>query len=142
MSLIRIDDGMDEEKEVTAIKKVLNQYAAGVNSGDFTQWISLWADDGVQMPPNTPVNVGKMQIIDGNKPAFDQMDLKIEITSVEEARVYGDYGLTRCEYSLTGAPKTGGATVDVMKSGKALTLYRKQSDGTWKIVYDCFNSNL
>ena len=41
---------MDEEKEITKIKKVLKQYAAGVNSGDFTQWISLWADDGVQMP--------------------------------------------------------------------------------------------
>ena len=134
---------MDEKKtDISAIKEMLNQYATGLNTGDFNLWISLWADEGVQMPPDAPVRVGKEKIREEMKPAFDQMNLKGEITSIEEARVYGDFGLTRCEYWIKGTPKVGGETVDVMKSGKALTLYERQSDGSWKIVYDCFNSNV
>jgi steroid delta-isomerase-like uncharacterized protein len=39
-------------------------------------------------------------------------------------------------------PKAGGETIHAMRDGKALTLYERQSDGSWKIVYDCFNSNV
>ena len=45
----------DEE----AIKAVLNQYEVTLNNGDFNSWISLWTDNGVQLPPNTPLRIGK-----------------------------------------------------------------------------------
>jgi len=134
---------MDEERnvDITAIKEMLSQYAVGCNTGDFDLWISLWADDGVQMPPDTPVRIGKEQIREGMKPAFDQMNLEIAITSIDEAKVYGGLGLTRCTYTLKMTPKEGGDTITAMPDGKALTLYEKQSDGSWKVTYDCFNSN-
>ena len=127
--------------DITAIKEVLNQYAVGVNTGDFDLWISLWADDGVQMPPDTPARIGKEQIREAMKPGFDQMNLDITIHSIEEAKVYGDLGLTRCTYTLKVTPKAGGETIIAMPDGKALTLYERQSDGSWKIKYDIFNSN-
>lgn len=135
---------MNEEKksEITAIKEMLNQYAIGCNTGDFDLWMSLWADGGVQMPPGTPARIGKEQIQEGMKPAFDQMNLEIAITRIDEAKVFGSLGLTRCAYSLKMTPKEGGETITAMPDGKALTLYEKQSDGSWKIVYDCFNSNM
>jgi len=135
---------MDEEKksEITAIKDMLTQYANGCNTGDFNLWISLWADNGVQMPPDTPARIGKEQIQEGMKPAFDQMNLDITIHNIEETKVHGDFGLTRCTYTLKLTPKTGGETINAMPDGKALTLFEKQSDGSWKIVYDCFNSNV
>jgi uncharacterized protein (TIGR02246 family) len=133
---------VDIEADITAIKEMLNQYAVAVNTGDFDLWISLWADDGVQMPPDTPVRIGKEQIREAMKPAFDQMTLDIAITSIEDAKVYGDLGLTRCNYTLDMTPKAGGETIHAMRDGKALTLYDRQSDGSWKIVYDCFNSNV
>jgi uncharacterized protein (TIGR02246 family) len=130
------------ETDSAAISEVLNQYAVAVNSGDFDLWMSLWADDGTQMPPNEPAHVGKEQIREANKPAFDAMDLDITINSIEEAKVYGNLGLTRCTYTLKATPKAGGAEIVVEPDGKALTLYERQSDGSWKIVYDCFNSNV
>ncbi len=135
---------MDEgrKSDITAIKEVLNQYAVCVNTGAFDRWISLWTDDGVQMPPDTPVRIGKEQIREGMKPAFDQMNLDIAIITIEEAKVYGDLGLTRCRYTLKMTPKAGGETINAMPDGKALTLYERQSDGSWKIAYDCFNSNM
>jgi ketosteroid isomerase-like protein len=130
------------EADIVAIKEVLNQYAVSINNGDFEHWMSLWADGGVQMAPNAPALSGKVQIRDGNKPAFDQMNFDISINTVDGAEIHGDLGLTRCTYSLKLTPKVGGETIDLMPEGKALTLYGKQADGSWKIVYDCFNSNV
>ena len=134
---------MDEgrKSDIAAIKEMLNKYAVSVNTGDFDFWMSLWADDGVQMPPGTPARIGKEQIREAMKPAFDQMNLDMAII-IQEAKVYGDLGLTRCRYTLKMTPKAGGGTINAMPDGKALTLYERQSDGSWKIIYDCFNSNM
>ena len=135
---------MDEEKksDITALKEMLNQYAIGCNTGDFDLWISLWADDGVQMPPNIPARIGKEQIREGMKPGFDQMTLDITINSIEDVKVHGDWGLVRCIYTSKMTPKAGGETINTTPDGKALTLLERQSDGSWKIIYDCFNSNV
>ncbi len=132
---------MDEESDIAAIKDMLKQYAKGCNTGDFNFWISLWSDDGVQMPSDTPARIGKEQIREYMKTVFDQFNLKCEIDIVE-GKVYGDLGLTRCTYTLDLTPKAGGETIHAMSDGKALTIYERQSDGSWKIIYDCFNSNL
>jgi len=132
----------DVEADIAAINEILNQYAVACNTGDFDLWISLWADDGVQMPPGAPARIGKEQIREGMKPLFDQMNSDIAITSIEDAKVYGDLGLTRCTYTLKMTPKAGGETINAVPDGKALTLYERQSDGSWKIVYDCFNSSV
>jgi uncharacterized protein (TIGR02246 family) len=133
---------VDVEGDKAAIKEMLHQYDVGVNTGDFDLWISLWADDGVQMPPGTPARIGKEQIREGMKPAFDQMNLDVAINNIEDAKVYGDLGLTRCTYTLNMTPKAGGETINAMPNGKALTIYERQSDGSWKIVFDCFNSSM
>ena len=76
------------------------------------------------------------------KPGFDAMDLDITINTIEEAKVYGDLALTRCTYTLKMTPKAGGDEIVSEPDGKALTLYERQADGSWKIIYDCFNSNV
>ncbi len=129
------------EADVAAIKSVLEQYALTCNNGDFDSWISLWSPGGTQMPPDAPARVGEEQIREGMKPLFDEMNLDIAIHSVGDAQAHGDWGLTRCTYSLTLTPKAGGEPIDAMPDGKALTLYARQADGTWQITYDCFNSS-
>lgn len=132
----------DLEADKTAIKEVLSQYEATVNSGSFGLWISLWADDGVRMPPGALAKEGIAQITEEMKPIFEQMKFDIKITSVEEVTVFGDLGLTRCSYNLSAIPKEGEDKIIIEPDGKALTLYRRQSDGTWKVAYDCFNTNI
>ncbi len=132
----------ESEKDIAAVKDMLNQYAIECNTGNFERWLSLWAEDGTQMPPDAPARKGIDQIREGMKPVFDDMKLDIVIKSVDDVEVHGDLGLTRCKYSLKLTPKAGGDTLDVMPDGKALTLFGKQNDGSWKIVYDCFNSNM
>jgi len=131
----------DTEADIAAIKEVLNQYVVACNTGDFDLWISLWVDDAVQMPPDENAVIGKEQIREANEPGFDQVNLDIAITSIEDIRVHGDLGLSHCNYTLAVTPKAGGETVIVVPDGKALGVYERQSDGSWKILYDCFNSN-
>ena len=132
---------MDKESDIAAVKDVLNQYVKGCNTGDFDFWMSLWADDGVQMPPNAPAVVGKEQIRENMKPVFDQFNYEVGV-DILEAKVYGDLGLTRGNGTVAVTPKAGGETIHTLPDGKGLTLYERQSDGSWKIVYDCFNSNV
>ena len=133
---------MSVEADITAVKEVLSQYAVGCNTGDFDLWISLWADHGIQMPPDTPARIGKEQIQEGMKPVFDEMTLDISITSIDDAKVYSDLGITYCNYTLAMTPKAGGEAFDIMKDGKYLTLCKRQADGSWKISHDCYNSNV
>ena len=129
----------DTDADITAIKEILKQYEVACNTGDFDSWITLWADDGVRMPPDAPARIGKAQIIEEMKPVFEQIIFELTI-SIVDAKVYGDLGLIHCNYTLSVTPKAGGETI-VMPDGKALTLFERQTDGSWKIVYDCFNSN-
>ena len=133
---------VDVEADIAAIKEMMKKYEAATNAGDFDSWISLWADDGVRMPPNGPSRSGVAQITEEVKPIFEQFKADIKITNIDEARVFGDIGLTRCSYNLAATPKAGGDKIIVEPDGKALTIYEKQLDGNWKIIYDCFNSNV
>ena len=130
------------KSDAETINEVLRSYAAFCNDGDFESWIALWDPHGCQMPPDAPSRVGVDAIRTAMQPAFEGMNLKLDLRTIDEVTVFGNLGLTRCTYSLTATPKQGGDTVGVMPDGKALTLYRRQSDGSWKISYDCFNSNV
>ena len=133
---------MNADSDVAAIKGLLEKYAACCRGGDFDTWISLWADRGVQMPPDAPAHVGTAETRAAMEPAFDQMTLDLNILSIDNAEIHGDLGLTRCTYSLRLVPKDGSDPIDAVPEGKALTLYDRQADGGWKISYDCFNSNV
>ena len=130
--------GTDHE----AIKDVLRRYASTINDGDFESWMGLWTSDGCQMPPGVPCRLGADAIRKAMQPTFDTMNMTLELVSIDETPVFGDLGLTRCTYSLQVTPKGGGDTVAIEPNGKALTLYRRQTDGSWRIAYDCFNSNV
>jgi uncharacterized protein (TIGR02246 family) len=125
--------------DLAAIKDVMKQFAVAIDAGDLDGWLSLWANDGIQMPPEAPARKGKEQIRAGMKPAFDQYNLKMVINN-EELGASGDLGLARGTYIEYLTPKTGGETEKY--DGKYLTLLERQADGSWKVVRDCFNSNV
>lgn len=129
---------IDVEADITAIKEIWNQYTFTCETGDLDRWISLWIDNGIQMPPDTPARIGKEQIRAEMKSLFDQFIIKIPITC-KEVRVAGDLAFSRGTYSISTTPKAGGETIK--RSGKYLTILERQADGSWKIARDCFNFN-
>ena len=71
------------KKELTLDEKALRQtlldYVNHMNNGDFNQWLSIWSEEAVQMPPYVPALVGKKKIGKAMKPVFEKN--KIEIKS-------------------------------------------------------------
>ncbi|MEM1263565.1 MAG: DUF4440 domain-containing protein [Pseudomonadota bacterium] len=127
--------------DLSSVESTLRQYGSACNNGDFETWIALWDENGRQMPPDAPTRVGVAAIGEAMQPVFAAMIIEFKLLSVDEVTVFGDIAVTRCTYSIHVTPKEGGETVAVMANGKALTLFRRQSDHGWKIIYDSFNSN-
>ena len=125
--------------DVGLVYELWNEYAAAANDGDMARWISLWSEDGVQMPPDVPRRVGKEQIRREMQTLFDGFTTSNMVIHTEEIRILGDraYSHGTCEYEIT--PKKGGETKSY--SVKFLDILEKQADGSWKIAIDCHNYN-
>ncbi len=99
-----------------------------------------YADDASWLPPHAPIVQGKEAIRSAWAQLLTTPGLKIDwqITKVEVSRA-GDMAYTLYKYEMTmGAPN--GAPIQ--DSGKDMAVWKKQADGTWKIVADTFNSDL
>ena len=132
-------DQPNTEADTAAINDIWIMYASSLEAGDISAWLSLWTENGIQMPPNEPPVIGKDQIQKRNKAALDQFTVEIEITN-EEIRVAGDWAFSRGTYTATFSPKNGDPPVPV--DGKFMTILKRQPNGGWKIHRDIFNSNV
>lgn len=125
--------------DVALVYELWNEIAAAANEGDTARWISLWIDDGIQMPPGAPRRVGKANIQKEMQPLFDLFDITNLSIDAEEVRILGDWAYTHGAYEFEMTPKDGGKTKSF--SGKFLDILEKQVDGSWKIAIDCHNYN-
>lgn len=126
------------EADIAAILDIWSKYATAINNADIDSWISLWIDDGVQMPPDRPAIKGKEQIKANVQSTLDQFIFKMEIFN-EEVKVADDWAFARGTYTYSLTPKEGAEPYE--NTGKYLTILERQADGSWKIARDCFNNN-
>lgn len=126
------------ETDLRAIDAVREAHVAALNAGDAKAWTALFADDGVQMPPNTPANTGKAKIAAWSEGLLGQFRVQFAL-AVEEIRVLGDWALERGAYSIGLNGKAGGpAMKDV---GKYITVYQRRPAVGWRMARDIWNSD-
>lgn len=95
---------------------------------------------GSILPPNAPIAAGPAAVralFDGFY-ALPALNLHWQATSVEAARS-GDLAYSSGTYAMTFNGPSGKPLGD---RGKYVTVWRKQADGSWKVVRDVFNSDL
>lgn len=124
--------------EVAAIDRLREVHVAAVNDGDANAWAACFSDDGVQMPPHFGTNIGKTAVLGWSKGFLQLFTCRFSL-SVEEVRVAADWAFERGRYHITLTPRAGGGPMD--DSGKYITIYQRQSDGSWKIARDIWNSD-
>ena len=91
------------------------------------------------MPPNDPPNIGTDHIrawSSGMLTAF-RAEFSLDIDEVELAG--DDWAFERGAYTIALAPKAGGTPIH--DTGKYLTIYRRQTDHSWLMARDIWNSN-
>jgi ketosteroid isomerase-like protein len=134
--------GKTDSAAFRAAMEIANpKYSAAMNAGEVAAYMQNWDVDGVQLPPDAPMVVGKAAITKGMEAAFGAVKFSDFVINMQEAEQFGPtWGYTRGTYSYSFALKSGGPTSTY--NGKFSTVWKKQADGSWKIYRDCFNSNV
>lgn len=101
--------------------------------------MSYWADDAIVLPPDRPAVVGKAAIRDYVRAgqAVPGFSVTWEPEQATIARS-GDLGYLIEHNRFTFADPTGAVRTQF---GKAVTVWRKDANGSWKCVIDTWNSN-
>jgi ketosteroid isomerase-like protein len=97
-------------------------------------------DNAVILAPNQPMMSGKDAIRKEMEEMYQMpgFTVKWEPKTVEVAGS-GDLGYTMGSYKLTWNDTTGNQMTD---TGKYLSIWKMQDDGSWKVSADMFNSDM
>lgn len=121
------------------LDRTRDAHVAALNTNDADAWVTCFAADAVQMPPNDPPNIGTDDIrtwSSGMLAGF-RAEFSLDIDEVELAG--DDWAFERGTYTIALAPKAGGTPI--RDTGKYLTIYRRQADHSWLMARDIWNSN-
>jgi uncharacterized protein (TIGR02246 family) len=128
----------------SAIEKALRdldaQWSAAAGAKDLDKTVSFYSDDAVVMPPNAPSATTKEAIRSAWKEMLTNPGAAIswKATKVEVAKS-GDLAYVSGTYEDTMTDASGKPVKD---RGKYVVIFKKQADGTWKVVADIWNSDL
>lgn len=128
------------DADVQSIRELEHRAREAAEAKDLDRYVSFYADDAVLFWPGAPMVKGRAAIREFmqvflSMPAFL---LSFETAKVEVSRA-GDLAYSYGTNRVTLVDPNGKRMKD---RGKYLTVYKKQTDGTWKVVADIGNSDL
>ena len=120
----------------STIRGLTQDFSMNFNTGNYDQVGGLFSSDAVFMAPHHEPSVGP-KAIERKLREFGEngyQDLRLETTRVDYS---GDMAMEVGRYSVSIFSGSGGNTID---RGKYLKVWRRL--GAWRIVADCWSSNL
>ena len=116
------------------------RFGAAALKGDTAALAGFYTDDALFMSSNAPAARGHDAIAKNFAGMTSAMKLSTFKLQAQDVVVAGDYAVETGTYDLTfSTPKAAKPTHDV---GKYLVLWKKQTDGSYKILRDISNSDL
>lgn len=115
------------------------RFVKAFKRGDKAGLLSNYADDAVLMMPNEPAHHGRAAIDDAFTISVSQVSLKEGRAVTGDVMMAGDVAVETGTFAWTFAAKDGS---EIKDQGKYLTIWRRQSDGAWKIIRDINNTDL
>jgi len=120
-----------------AIEDAAAKFVAAVSRGDAVSVAAFYREDAKLLPPNSQMIAGR-QAIQEFWQAFLQtgtVQLTLETKDVDSR---SDLAYEIGAYTLKIQPKSGSAMTE---AGKYVTIWKRQTDGSWKIAVDTWNTN-
>jgi ketosteroid isomerase-like protein len=105
---------------------------------DSASFAGFFADDATVMFPHEPVFRGMDSIKAVLTPMMQDPNFALSFTT-GKVEVSGVLAYTQGTVSLKTTARDGKPFTD---TGKYLTVWKKQPDGSWKVIEDIFNSDL
>ncbi|HUA15456.1 MAG TPA: nuclear transport factor 2 family protein [Verrucomicrobiae bacterium] len=101
-------------------------------------YLSYYAENAVEVPNGAPVISGKAEIAKGMS-FLDDKNNRLTWTPVGgDIAASGDLGYTYGTYEFRSNNKDGKPTIEY---GKYTTIWKKQTDGKWKVALDMGNAS-
>ena len=122
-----------------AVRAVDAEWTRAASAGDGNAIAALYAKDATVLPPMEPVVQGeaaKKYWVDFTNSFSGPTELT---TTAVEGR--GDLAYGAGTYRMTLTPKKAGAKPLPTEEGKYIEVLKRQADGSWKIIYDIWNTN-
>jgi ketosteroid isomerase-like protein len=124
-------------EERSAVEQAADVYLAAMKAADWVRVAQSFSEDGVRIPPNEDAHRGR-EAIQGWLGGIE------ELTSYEltRDRIDGADGIAyvRGRYEITLRPL--GAPAPLSDQGDFLEIWRKESDGGWRIIEAMWNTRL
>jgi ketosteroid isomerase-like protein len=107
---------------------------------DVDKSVSFCDEKGAVLAPNAPIAEGRPAIAKSFSGFFALPDLKItwHADKVDVAKS-GELGYTSGTYQMTF---TGPGGKTIPDKGKYVTVWKKEADGSWKVLLDIFNTDM
>jgi len=123
-----------------ALRDADAQWSKAAEAKDLDKTVSYYADDAIVMPPNASAATTKEAIRSAWKEMLTTPGAAIswKATKVQVAQA-GDLAYVSGTYEETMTDASGQSVKD---HGKYVEIFKKQADGTWKVVADIWNSDL
>ena len=119
-----------------AIRDLYRNYGLAWETGDAELWLSIWDEDGTQLPAGSPLR-GKDAMRSILSPQFKPNMVATLAIELDEINVLGAFAFARgrftCDYTEEYALPPEG--------GKFLSILKRQKDDSWKFYIDCSNSD-
>ncbi len=122
-----------------AIRAADAEWLKAVQANDLDRVVSFYADDASELPIEEPIVTGKGAIRKQweHMLAIPGFHMSWQITKVEVSRS-GDLAYVQSTYHAALEDIKGQQATE---RGKAVTVWKKQGDGTWKAVADISNTD-
>jgi uncharacterized protein (TIGR02246 family) len=130
---------IDTQAEGEKLMSLSREWSAVAGTGDIEKTLGYWADDATVMSPGQPAIKGKegiramvegMSKIPGFKISWEPLSVSVSKS--------GDMAYLVEQNQVTVSDSSGNP---ITQYNKAVTVWRKEADGTWKNVIDMWNGN-
>jgi len=137
--IVACNNSIDTKAEGDKIMQISRDWSKAAQTDSIDKILSYWADDAVVMLPGDDVIKGKQAIremVEGSSkiPGFKISWVPIS-ASVSKS---GDMAYLIENNQVSTTDSTGKT---ITQYNKAVTIWRKEADGSWKNVVDIFNAN-
>jgi ketosteroid isomerase-like protein len=127
--------GKDDRQLLMETDQAWSQAAS--EGKDVEKVVAYWTDDAVIVPSGAPIISGKAAIRDYVKQSFETPGFKISWKTLDASvSSDGSMGYTTAESSFTFQGPDGKLQT---QTGRGVAIWRRNSDGQWKCVYDTWN---
>jgi uncharacterized protein (TIGR02246 family) len=130
--LVKSANSFADAASVQLIEDVLQRYERALNASDIDAALTVFAPDGVFMPPNSPSIVGAKAIRAAYKGIFQAITFDTELTVEEIVQIASNWAFART--SSNGHATVKAAKLRVPDANHELFIFQKDKDGAWKIA--------